>query len=634
MPRLSLAPLLLVASSGCKGDATKPTPPPSTIAAPTPAEPAPLPHDPHSFAQPDRVAVTHLALDLTVDFAQRELHGVARYTVARTDPRAPLVLDTRALRIDATRACDGEGTGTGAALTHRLAPDDKLLGAALTIELPPALTCVEVAYTTAPDSGALLWVTPTGTLGGTHPMLFTQSQPIDGRSWFPSQDTPGVRFSYDATVRVPPALIALMSAENPQARRADGTYRFRMAEPIPSYLVALAVGDFGFRAIGPRTGVYAEPALLDAAAHELVEVDAMMAAAEELYGPYRWGRYDLLILPPSFPMGGMENPRLTFLTPTVITGDRAMVSLIAHELAHSWSGNLVTNATWQDVWLNEGFTTYVERRIMERLRTPEVVELLWHMGRGDLDEDLARFGVGGKETRLALELGAGDDPDGALSDVAYEKGALFLRTLEGTVGRARFDGFLRARFDRLAFRSTDTAAFVADVRATFGTSLDALVRTWLTGTGLPASAPPDESVLATAIAAEAQAFAANGTPVDTTDWKTLEWVVFLRSLPADVTIGRLRELDAAHHLTTSPNSMIVSRWLPLLIARDERAAIPAIDRFVATIGRRILVRPVYAAMAAAGPFWRDHARAALAKAGPGYHPITRATVAEILGVTP
>lgn len=618
--------VVLAGVSACGREPTRALPSPIAAAAPSTR----VPDDPHSAAQPNRTAVTHLALELTVDFDRQRLRGTAAYTLDRKVAGADLILDTESLEIIATRAC-GRG---GPALAHALGPADPLLGAALTITVPAAVGCVEVEYQTTPGSRALLWVAPPGTRGGVHPMLFTQSQPINGRSWLPSQDSPGVRFTYDAVVHVPPDLIALMSAENPQARTADGTYRFRMAQPIPSYLVALAVGDFAFRPIGVHTGVYAEPTLVDAAAAEFVEVDAMMTTAEELYGPYRWGRYDLLVLPPSFPMGGMENPRLTFLTPTVITGDRTMVSLIAHELAHSWSGNLVTNATWSSVWLNEGVTTYVERRIMERLRGAAVADLLWHAGRIDLDAEIARFADDRLRTQLDQKLGPRDDPRGAMTEIAYEKGALLLRTLEQRLGRARFDEFLRARFDRLAFRSSDTTAFIADVRTAFRGELEPMLATWLEGLDVPADAAPATSALATSIADAARAFASAGTPVDARGWKTLEWVTFLRSLPADLTTARLRELDRAHQLTASPNPLVGSNWLPILIAHDERAAAPIIDRFVTTIGRRLLVRPVYAAMARGGPFWLARARAVFAAASAGYHPLTRAAIAELLDPPP
>ena len=191
----------------------------------------------------------------------------------------------------------------------------------------------------------------------------------------PTQDSPGIRQTYNARIVAPAGLRAVMSAEQvtPPGTAAGGesVFEFRLTHPVPPYLIALAIGDVQFREISPRTGVYSEPGVVDSAAFEFADLDRMVQAAETLLGPYRWDRYDVLVLPPSFPFGGMENPRLTFATPTVIAGDRSLVSLVAHELAHSWSGNLVTNATWSDFWLNEGVTTYVERRIMEAIYGPE-----------------------------------------------------------------------------------------------------------------------------------------------------------------------------------------------------------------------------------------------------------------------
>lgn len=605
--------LLSLALAGCAARSPASTAPASPAIA-----------DPHSYARAERLVVTHLALDLTVDFARKQLAGTAALDLARRAPGSELVLDTDHLTITAVHACGG-----AQALPFTVGAVHPILGAPLTIQVPPSVTCVAVQYHTAPDAKALLWVDPAGTAGKAQPMLFTQSEAILGRSWVPMQDTPSVRFTYDATIRVPPQLLALMSADNPDKKAADGVYTFHMQRAIPSYLMALAVGDFVHQPIGTRTGVYAEPSVAKAAASEFAEVDAMVATAEKLYGAYRWNRYDMLVLPPSFPYGGMENPRLTFLTPTAITGDRAMVSLIAHELAHSWAGNLVTNATWNDTWLNEGITTYVERRIMEALRGKEFADLLWHLGRVDLDKAIAELG-GTPASRLHQTLDASGDPDSVSSDIAYEKGALFMRALELRVGRDRFDAFLKDRFDRLAFQSTDSQRFEADTLAHLGEALRPMIEAWVFAPGLPADAPPDTSALASKIAAEARAYAASGAAFDTTGWKSLEWISFLRSLPASTTIERLRELDARYHWTGSPNNGVAMYWYPLLIERDERAAVPAIDHFLASVGRRFMVREVYAALVKKGGFWLDHGRQVFATVGPTYHPVTRSTIADML----
>ncbi|HVR28737.1 MAG TPA: M1 family aminopeptidase/hydrolase, partial [Thermoanaerobaculia bacterium] len=330
-------------------------PPPSQ--APTPAGHAAA--DPHSFARPWEASIRHLRLDLDVDFEARSLAGTAVLEIERAPEAKELVLDSWGL--DVVEVLDQNG----GAVRFALGSDQGLLGRPLAVALEPDTESVSIRYRTSPDATALQWLEPRQTASGRHPFLFTQSQAILARTWIPLQDTPSVRFTYEATVRVPPGLLALMSAENPRQASPDGVHTFRMPQAIPSYLMALAVGDLAFRELGPSSGVYAEPVVVERAAWELEPTEAMIDAAERLYGPYRWGRYDILVLPPSFPFGGMENPRLTFATPTILAGDRSLVSLVAHELAHSWSGNLVTNATWNDFWLNEGFTTYFELRIME-----------------------------------------------------------------------------------------------------------------------------------------------------------------------------------------------------------------------------------------------------------------------------
>ena len=588
------------------------------------APPAPE-RDPHSHAEPDRVSVRHLALTLGVDFTRRVMSGNAKLSLVRRDAAAPLVLDDDGLTIQTVKACGG------ATLAHTLGPVAPG-GKALTIQLAdPKVDCVEIAYETKPDAAALLWVEPSGTTSGDQPMLFTQSQAILARTWIPLQDSPSVRFTYDATVTVPAgatALMSAMSAENPPGPSADGAWHFRQPHPIPSYLMALAVGNIVFRSTGPRSGVYAEPPVVDAAAHEFAEVEAMMTAAEQLYGSYRWGRYDMLVLPPSFPMGGMENPNLTFLTPTVITGDRALVSLIAHELAHSWSGNLATNSTWNDTWLNEGVTTYVENRIMEQLRGRDYADVLWYLSGSSIARKLAEDGPLSPTTRLAHAYGSDIGAEDIPTDLAYDKGALFLRTLEVTYGRDKFDRFLRGWFDRHAFQSVDSRQFMAEATQHLGTRVN--LGAWLYGTGLPADVASTASFRATMLEAAATTLATSGVIPDASDWTSLDWSVFVRALPHKMTRPDLDALDAKYQLTTTKNAEISMHWLVRVVEADARDRAPAIQAFLQAIGRRRMVVPLYRAMVGANAFWKDLATRTFEQAKARYHPITRDTIAHII----
>lgn len=323
-----------------------------------------------------------------------------------------------------------------------------------------------IRYKTRPGASALQWLAPELTAGKRKPYLFSQGQPINNRSWIPTQDSPGIRQTWSATLTVPAGLVAVMSGDRLDGEKGqaapDGRrrFRFRMDKPVPPYLVAMAVGDLAFKATGKRSGVWTEPSMLDAAAHEVGDVEKMIDAAQALYGPYRWGRYDMLVLPPSFPYGGMENPTLTFLTPTIITGDRSNTDVVAHELAHSWSGNLVTNATWSDSWLNEGFTTYFENRIMEAVYGKERAAMYADLDWDGLQRDIRDAG-GGDAATTRLH----GDPGATFGQLDYFKGSTFLRTIEAAVGRAKWDAYLRAYFDRHAFQPQTTTGFLADLRA-------------------------------------------------------------------------------------------------------------------------------------------------------------------------
>jgi len=605
-----------------------------------------LPVDVHSHARPARSRVTHVALDLAADFDAHTLAGTATLTIARAPGATEVVLDARTLTIE--RVTDADG----APLRFALGADDPILGQALTVALPARGDRVVVHYRTSPQAAAVQWLSPEQTSSG-QPFLFTQGQAILTRTWIPTQDSPGIRQTYEARITVPEGLVAVMSAEGnttegeaaiaPRSGTVPGTgerwvpqatFRFELDRPVPPYLIALAVGDLAFRELGPRTGVWAEPQIVERAAAEFVDVEAMVSAAEALYGPYRWGRYDLLVLPPSFPFGGMENPRLTFATPTILAGDRSLVSLVAHELAHSWSGNLVTNATWDDFWLNEGFTTYFENRIMESLRGPEYAAMLQQLGRASLDATIADADAA--DTRLHLDL-EGRDPDDGMNDVAYEKGALFLRTVEAAVGRERFDRFLRGYFDAHAFEPMTTAEFMAYMDAELfrgDAALRARVRPdeWAYGTGLPDNAPAVHAEAFTRVEGEAARFAAGTAPaaLATTGWTTHEWLHFLGALPEGLTTGQMAALDSAFGLTATGNNEVLFAWLRLAIRTRYEPAFPALETFLTSVGRRKFVLPLYSDLAATD-WGRPMADRIYARARPGYHSVTVGSIDAVLG---
>ena len=589
--------------------------------------------DIHSFARPAEARVTNVDLTLHTDFGAKRLTGTAALTVEGATGAREIVLDTRDLTITAVT------DRTGTPLRYALGPVDSILGQPLTITLPTIPTIVVVHYHTSPEAAALQWLTPEQTAGKRHPYLFSQGQAILTRTWIPTQDSPGIRQTYTARITVPTGLRAVMSAEMLVAdgvTRGDSTtFTFRMPHRIPPYLIAIAVGDIASRSLGRRTGVYAEPAVLDAAAYELADMERMIEAAESLYGPYRWGRYDVLVLPPSFPFGGMENPRLTFATPTILAGDRSLVSLIAHELAHSWSGNLVTNATWSDFWLNEGFTSYIELRIMERLYGRERAAMLEQLARRGLEETITGFGNDTTQSVLHASL-AGRNPDDAMGPIAYDKGAAFLRMIETTVGRSRFDEYLRGYFDRHAFQSMTAARFLADLREHLVRGDADLERRlqldeWVYGTGLPDNAPVPRSDAFTRVEAQAAAFA-QGTPASslrTSGWSTQEWQHFLQTLPDTLPQQRLAELDQAFGFSRTGNSEVLFDWLRIAIRNRYEPALPALEQFLVSQGRRKFLRPLYEDLmnTSWGP---DLARRIYRRARPLYHSVSTGTIDQIV----
>ncbi len=615
---------------------------------------APDARDIHSYADPTRVATTHLGLSWRLAFADRTLTGHMTAALRRADPTAPLRLDTRGLsvtRVETSEHPPGAsprlaelGDDSFTAAEWSWGQTDEILGRELVVHLPPAATLVRVHYVANADASGLQWLDAAQT-SGEQPFVYSQSQAIHARSFIPCQDSPGVRVTYDALVEVDRPLVVAMAGRRidaagdeapPDAVPGDGRHRFDMRQPIPAYLLAMAAGDLRFTPLGSRTGVWAEPAVVDRAAQEFADMEAMLRTAETLYGAYRWERYDVLVLPPAFPFGGMENPRLTFATPTILAGDRSLVSLIAHELAHSWSGNLVTNATWSDMWLNEGFTVYIERRIVEALYGEDRQRMEAVLGFQDLQDELSR--VDEADERLAVSL-KGRDPDDGLTDVPYEKGALFLRQLEEAYGREVFDPFLRQWFDDNAFTSVRTDRFESHLRehlidvaqprpgATIPQPDD-----WIHAPGIPDGAALPQSDAFVDVDAQVAAFVAGSVDVDELRggaWSVYEWLHFLRHLPDALPVERLAELDQTYDLTTSTNYEVLAQWLDASIRHGYGAVDERLERFLVEVGRRKFLVPLYEALLAAGR--EDDAKRIYGGARSGYHAVTRSTLDGLLG---
>jgi leukotriene-A4 hydrolase len=596
--------------------------------------PGPRAKDVHSFARPEHVRIRHVALDLKVDFESQRLRGQATLSVERTstDDTQPLVLDSRNLSIDKVEtSLDGRQFEPA---RFQLGKPDEILGTPISVDLPRNAKFVRIHYATGEHASGLQWLSREMTSGKRYPFLFTQSEAIHARSWIPLQDTPAVRVTYSARIRTPKGLLAVMSATNDPKAPRSGDHHFEMKQAVPPYLIALAVGDLDFRAIGPRTGVYAERDVVQRAADEFSDLERMVKSVEELYGPYRWDRYDVLVLPPSFPLGGMENPRLTFASPTILAGDKSLVSLLAHELSHSWSGNLVTNATWSDFWLNEGFTVYLERRILEQVYGKSRADMEAVLGRQDLEREMADLKLSDQVLHIDL---TGRDPDDGLTDVPYEKGALFLKHLELTFGRRPFDEFLRKYFDHFAFQSITTAEFAAYLKENLLAAQPQLaakipVDEWLYKPGLPGTAPTLRAEAYEKVDEQAKAWtsgrvAANDLPGR--DWCTQEWLHFLNELPATLSAVRMRELDDAFRLTQRTNAEIIFQWLLMSIQHHYEPAYPRLEAFLTVQGRRKFLKPLYEELIKT-PEGRQRAVQIYEKARPTYHPIAVATIDGLL----
>ncbi|WP_343345269.1 M1 family metallopeptidase [Sphingomicrobium sp. XHP0239] len=580
-------------------------------------------HDIHSFARPLEARVHHLALDLDVDFDARRVSGTATLDVDAAEGATEIVLDTRDLDIASITAPDGT------ALDYEIGEGSEELGQPLTVQLDGAEQII-ITYAASPTGDALQFLSPEQTAGGEHPFLFSQGQSILNRSWIPTQDSPGIRQTWEARIRVPNPLTAVMSAPSAGDPIPDGPdhriFRFDMDKSVPPYLIAIAAGNLEFEPLGLRTGVWAEPETLAAAAAELVDTEQMISASEDLFGPYRWGRYDMIVLPPSFPFGGMENPTLTFLTPTFIAGDKSLTSLIAHELAHSWSGNLATNATWADFWLNEGMTVYAEQRIVEAVYGEETFAQQVSLSQDSLDAAIGDLDE--RDQILAVDL-TGRHPDDGFTDIPYDKGAAFLRTLEREVGRERFDAFLRKWFDDHAFEPVTSSMFLEAVNEQLLGGSDEraealLINEWIYEAGIPANNAPTDADAFADVDGAVSRFDEGGNvaSIDWDGWNTAERLRFLGRIDQEVTTPRLRALDEAFDLTQSTNNEILFLWLQLAVANRYDPAVPRLEQFLTTQGRRKFVRPLFVALASDEEWGKPIATRVYPRARPLYHPIT------------
>ncbi len=581
----------------------------------------------HSYSNYPQITIKHINLAMDISFKKRQINGKIDLKYDNNSSTNVLILDTKALKIDSVHDNFGKN------LTYTMGKNDSILGASLSINLEKNTEYVSIFYQTTEKSESLQGLNPEQNYAKKHPFLFTQSQAILARSWIPLQDCPAVRFTYDATITLDEDLLPLMSASNPQKKNTERTYHFHMPQAIPSYLMALCVGDLDFVALGDSCGVYAEPAQINACAKEFEDLQSMIDSASNLYGPYQWGRYDVVVLPPSFPFGGMENPRLTFATPTIIAGDKSLVALIAHELAHSWSGNLVTNHTWNDFWLNEGFTVYFENRIMEKIYGKKYADMLVVLGMGELKTTLADLKDNLDDTHLYLNLD-GRNPDDGVTDIAYEKGRFFLLLIEQTVGRENFDAFLNNYFAKYAFKTVTTAQFInelnsqlLDKNSEWKENIN--YKEWIYGPSLPANCPNPQSTELLKVEKDAKDYLQNKTLPNISTYSTHHWLHFLRNLPDNLSLEHIAQLDEAFSLSKTQNAEIACDWFKHAINSKYTIAYPAMEQFLMTVGRRKFLTPLYSRMIET-PEGKKMAMDIFDKAKSSYHAVSYNTINDLI----
>jgi aminopeptidase N len=599
--------------------------------------------DAHSYANLTEIYTKHIHLDLEVNFENKSIYGVARHEMINKGSDTA-IFDIKGL--DINRVTIGE-KGKEENTDYVIGIEDEILGAPLSVKINNNTTHINIYYKTTEKSAALDWLDPKLTAGKKYPYLYTQGQAILTRTWIPSQDSPSNRITYSADVKVPKDLMALMSAKNPTVKNENGAYHFEMNQAIPVYLIALAVGDLAYKKLGKNCGVYTEPSMLRDVAWEFADLNKMLRTAESIYGKYSWEQYDVIVLPYSFPFGGMENPRLTFANPTLITGDRSLVSVIAHELAHSWSGNLVTNATWDDFWLNEGFTVYFENRIMESIYGKEIADIHALIEFQELENEIKEIHEGNypEDTYLKLALN-GRDPDDGMTQIAYVKGAFFLKTLEETVGRKKFDIFINNYFENYKFKTLTTETFEVYLNKNLlkPNNIEFNTKEWLYEKGIPKNCFKIISPRLIEVEKLAKEFA-NGKNIFKKKNKktrkyeylkkdkfiTQEWLTFIRKLPINLAVNQMEEIDKKLNFKNSRNAEIMTEWFVLAIQTGYKDIRPEMSRFLQKVGRRKFLLPIYKNLAKS----KDKSNLVFAKevytkARPYYHSVSKKTMDDLL----
>ncbi|XP_054153154.1 leukotriene A-4 hydrolase-like isoform X2 [Oppia nitens] len=573
------------------------------------------PIDANSFARPDLSRVSHISWKAFINFDDQIIEATVDLTVDKQNETIDeLFLDTTQLSIFDVR--NGE---TNEQLSYELSPSVAVFGSKLTVKLPPKKrSIIRIDYRTSNKASALQWLKPEQTAGKRQPYLFSQCQAIYCRSIIPCQDTPAVKTPYDATVVVPKDVVVLMSAmrvESGSWHQSDKgmtkEYRFEQKIAIPSYLMAIVAGDLVSKRIGPRSHVWSEPEVIDQCAYEFANTEKFITTAENIVGPYVWGIYDLLVLPPSFPFGGMENPCLTFVTPTLLAGDRSLDVVVAHEIAHSWTGNLVTNKNWGNFWLNEGFTRFLEMKIVGRLNGGEPNRQFNAIGGlKALKFEIEAMGEQNNYTKLMIDP-RGVDPEDAFSSVPYEKGHTFLFYLEQLLGGPQvFEPFLKSYINHFKYQSIETNDFKEYLENYFKDKTDILSKVewdlWLHSTGMPPIIPDyDKSLSKMCTELTNKWINANDNNLsefklsDISSMNPMQVKEFLSQLldsEIPLSLTKMHVLTEIYGLKSNKNSEIRSIWIRLGLKSHWKECINETIEFITSQGRMKFVKPIYRAL--------------------------------------